>query len=437
MLKIYNSLTSKIEEFKTIKPNYVSMYVCGPTVYDEIHIGNARPVIFFDVIKRYLTFRNYEVKYVSNVTDVDDRIVEKAIEQKQSEKRIAATYFNKFLEISNIIGSDRPDLMPKATDYIDSMIEYIDNLIKKGYAYQTDSGVYFRVHKIPEYGMLSKQNIDALNEGVRIELEQEKEDPRDFNLWKKTKIGVQYKSPWGDGRPGWHTECAVMNHDVFGEKIDIHGGGTDLKFPHHENEIAQSIAHDDHHLANYWLHVGRVDVDQVKMSKSLGNSLFVTDLVKTYDPMVFRLFIVSHHYRQPINYHSQLTEQFAKEYDKIKRAMIKASLVLKLSNLKPEEQDDEIINKMSTFMDDDFNTPNVMTLVYEIVKNMNKETDGQRLGILLKTVQTILDILGVKVDFDVSDESVEIYQGWQDARLNKDFEKADGLRQELIKRGLI
>lgn len=435
MLKIYNTLSNQIETFEPHLDKKVNMYVCGPTVYGDIHLGNARPVIFFDVVKRYLTYLGYNVKFVSNITDVDDKIIDKAKQLKVSEEEITDTYTKKFLDMTLLLGSVIPDELPKATDFVPSMIEYIDDLVKTGMAYQTPSGVYFRVNKVKDYGILSKQNLEQLDEGVRVDLDQHKEDPRDFSVWKNTDDGLNYDSPWGKGRPGWHTECAVMNHEIFGKEIDIHGGGTDLKFPHHENEIAQTVAHDHHHLAKYWMHVGRLDVNQEKMSKSLGNITLVKDLLEVYEPYAFRLLMVNHHYRQPINYSEDLMIQFAKEYDKIKRTLKKAFLTLNLEHVKLNEVDHDIMTTFEDIMNDDFNIPNVMTLIYDVLKQMNKEKNNERLGVLYKSLEKILDILGIMPLFTLEDEVLVMYRDWEQARNQRDFQLADHLRDELNKRG--
>lgn len=437
MLKIYNTLTKTIEPFKTIEKNRVSMYVCGPTVYSDIHLGNARPVIFFDVVKRYLKFIGYDVFYVSNITDVDDKIIEKAKELKIREEELTKKYTKNFIDMMLALGSVIPDHMPKATEYIFQMIEYIEDLIKLGFAYRTSSGVYFRVSKAKDYGILSNQNIEELNQGVRITLDEEKEDPRDFSVWKTTNDGLSFESPFGMGRPGWHTECAVMNREIFGSEIDIHGGGSDLKFPHHENEIAQTLVHDHHHLARYWMHVARLDLNESKMSKSLGNIVLVKDLLLDYDPYAFRLLMVNHHYRQQINYSEDLMVQFSKEYDKIKRGLKKAFLTISLSNSFTETVDIEQMNLFKTLMNDDFNIPNVVTQIYDILKQMNKETDVKRLSILYQSVRTILEILGIMPMYELTDETLLIYRNWEQARNDKDYARADYLRSELSAKGWI
>jgi cysteinyl-tRNA synthetase len=306
------------------------MYICGPTVYGDIHLGNARPIIFFDVLKRYLRFIGYDVLLVSNITDVDDKIIEKAKATHVSEKALTDEYTKRFIDMTLALGSILPDEMPKATAFVPHMIRYIKDLIDGNHAYVKPNGVYFRVKNVSDYGSLSKQNIEELSQGVRVTLEEEKEDPRDFTIWKTTDDGMNFDSPWAKGRPGWHTVCAVMNHEIFGAEIDIHGGGADLKFPHHENEIAQTVVHDHHHLAKYWMHVARLDLNEEKMSKSLGNIVLVKDLIEVVDPLAFRLLMINHHYRQPIHYSDDLMTQFEKEYDKIKMTLKKSFLTLSL-----------------------------------------------------------------------------------------------------------
>lgn len=437
MLKLYDSLQQEIRPFKPIHKDRVTMYVCGPTVYGDIHAGNARPVIFFDVLKRYLAFSGYHVYYASNITDVDDRIIEKAKQSPYSEAEITELFTKNFLDVSLAIGSQLPDEMPKATAYIKEMIEYIQLLIDKGHAYVVPGGVYFKVDSIDDYGILSKQNLDDLSSGVRITLEDEKKDPKDFTLWKVTDDGLNFESPWGKGRPGWHTECAVMNHELFKGEIDIHGGGSDLKFPHHENEIAQSMAINHHHLARFWMHVGRLDINFEKMSKSLGNITLVKDLIETYDPYAFRLLMVSHHYRQKINYSDELMVQYQKEYDKIKRTLKKTYLTLRLSGKKATTINEEAIKVFKSYMDDDLNTPNVLTLIQDLIKEVNKTSAFDQLAKNYNTIQIILGVLGIELNFYLSDEMLNTYKDWEVARNQKDYEKADVLRQVLIDKGWI
>ncbi len=435
MLRIYNSLTDQIEAFNPVHKNRVSIYVCGPTVYGDIHIGNARPIIFFDVVKNYLKALDYDVTLVSNITDVDDKIIDRAFEMNVKEADLSKRYEEAFIHMTEMLGSSLPDQMPRATEYVVQMVEYIQELVDLGYAYETDTGVYFRVSKVKDYGILSNQKAEGLNQGVRIQLDQDKEDPRDFSLWKKTTLGLNFESPWGPGRPGWHTECAVMNHEIFHSEIDIHGGGSDLKFPHHENEIAQTEAHDHHHLARHWMHVGRLDMSGEKMSKSLGNIVLVKDLLQVFHPHAFRLMMLSHHYRQPIGYSEELMVQFAKEYDKIKRTLKKAYLSLSLDGVTSRDVDDESMKSFISIMNHDFNTPNVMTLIYDLLKKINKSSDAKQTAIYYQTVKRILDILGIMPRFELEDDVITMYRQWETARSEKNFRLADQLRTKLTERG--
>ena len=440
-LVIYNSLTNKMEEFKPINGNKVNMYVCGPTVYGYIHIGNARPVIFYDMLRRYLAFSGYDVTYASNITDVDDKIINKAIEGNTTEKAVAAMFEEAYWESVKQVGSSKPDLIPHATDYINEMIELIQELIDKGYAYTVDGDVFFRVSKIKDYGCLSNQQIEELNSGARISVDDKKESPLDFALWKKTEAGIKWDSPFGAGRPGWHTECVVMNHKLFGDVIDIHGGGMDLKFPHHENEIAQAEAAYGTHLAKYWIHVGRLDLNGVKMSKSLGNVIYVKDIDNTHDGMVLRSLILFSPYRQMIPYSMDLFNQYSKEYDKWVRAYKQSLYELQYKNLLTDKVNEEDINEFKKHMDDDFNVQNVLTLINNIVKEMNtslRAKDYDTLAVKLHTLEVILDVLHINLFVEkMTEEQLSVYKDWQEARLNKDFASADIARAKLVEWKLV
>ena len=440
-LVIYNSLTNKVEEFKPINGNKVNMYVCGPTVYGYIHIGNARPVIFYDMLRRYLAFSGYDVTYASNITDVDDKIINKAISENTTEKVVAKMFEDAYWDSVERVGSSKPDLIPHATDYINEMIELIEDLIQKGYAYVSSGDVFFRVSKIKDYGCLSNQQIEELNSGARISVDDKKENPLDFALWKKTEAGIKWDSPFGSGRPGWHTECVVMNHKLFGDVIDIHGGGMDLKFPHHENEIAQAEAAYGTHLAKYWIHVGRLDLNGVKMSKSLGNVIYVKDLDNTHDGMVLRCLILFSPYRQMIPYSMDLFNQYAKEYDKWVRAYKQCLFELQYKGLLKDEVDPSLIDEFKKYMDDDFNVQNVLTLINNIVKAMNtslRAKDYDTLALKLHTLEVILDVLHINLFVDkMTEEELTVYKEWQEARLNKDFEKADIARAKLVEWKLV
>ena len=440
-LVIYNSLTNKMEEFKPINGNKVNMYVCGPTVYGYIHIGNARPVIFYDMLRRYLAFSGYDVTYASNITDVDDKIINKAISDNTTEKVVAKMFEDAYWDSVERVGSSKPDLIPHATDYINEMIELIEDLIQKGYAYVSDGDVFFRVSKIKDYGCLSNQQIEELNSGARISVDDKKENPLDFALWKKTEVGIKWDSPFGAGRPGWHTECVCMNHKLFGDTIDIHGGGMDLKFPHHENEIAQAEAAYGTHLAKYWIHVGRLDLNGVKMSKSLGNVIYVKDIDNTHDGMVLRCLILFSPYRQMIPYSMDLFNQYAKEYDKWVRAYKQCLFELQYKGLLSDSVDSSDIDEFKKYMDDDFNVQNVLTLINNIVKAMNtslRAKDYDTLALKLHTLEVILDVLHINLFVDkMTEEELAVYKEWQEARLNKDFEKADIARAKLVEWKLV
>lgn len=434
-LVIYNSLTNKLEEFKPLNGNKVNMYVCGPTVYGYIHIGNARPVIFYDMMRRYLKFSGYDVTYASNITDVDDKIINKAIEEGKTEKEIATFFENAYWDSVKMVGSEKPDLIPHATEYIPEMINFVQELEKKGYAYQADGDVFFRVNNVKDYGCLSNQVTEDLESGARISVDSKKENPLDFALWKNTDTGIKWDAPFGPGRPGWHTECVVMNHKLFGDVIDIHGGGMDLKFPHHENEIAQAEACYGSHLAKYWIHVGRLDLKGVKMSKSLGNVIYVKNINSTHDGMVLRCLILFSPYRSIIPYSMELFDQYAKEYDKWCRAYKQALYTLQYEGKSTNDVDSADIEAFKKYMDDDFNVQNVLTLVNEIVKSINttlRAKDYDALAVKVNTLRTIFNVLGINLFVDpMNDEQLDAYKKWQEARINKDFATADIYRAKL------
>ncbi len=437
-MKIYNSLTDKKEEFKTLKEGKVNMYVCGPTVYNYIHIGNARPVVFFDIVKRYLVYKGYEVTYASNITDVDDKIINRAIEEKVTEKEIVDKFATQyFIDCANL-GSNKPDVIPYATNYINQMVNYIKNLEDTGYAYYNDGNVYFRISKIDDYGILSNQRKEDLIAGARIDVEDKKESPLDFTLWKNTDVGIKWDSPWGKGRPGWHTECCVMIDDIFKGEIDIHGGGTDLKFPHHENEIAQANASGHNHLSKYWMHVGRLQIDNQKMSKSEGRTIWVKDLIQNYPYQAFRLFILSSHYRQPINYTDEIINQYNKEWEKISKAYKQAYVSLVMDDKLSKEYSEDI-KEFETYMDDDFNTPNVLMLINNVIKKINtKVRSKEDFSSDFNTLDVILNTLGIIPNKpEIDNEAKEVYKNWNNARINKDFEAADKYRNILIEKGII
>lgn len=433
MLKIYNTESRKVEEFIPLNKDKVTMYVCGPTVYSDIHIGNARPVIFFDTLKSYLNYLNYNVYYVSNITDVDDKIIEEAKHKKIKEEDLTNKYTKRFIEATKYVGSNLPDLMPKATSFVSEMIDYILELINKGYAYETNSGVYFRTTKLDAYGSISNQKSSELEESVRIENKGDKEDFRDFSLWKKTNDGLSFNSPWGYGRPGWHTECAVMNHEIFKNKIDIHGGGTDLIFPHHENENIQCLAHSDHELSNYWMHVGRVDFNNDKMSKSLGNTVLVKDLK---DPISYRMLVLAHHYRRPINFKEELLKEYEDIYFKMTNSLKRANLKIGI-NYDKTLIDLNILNQFEQEMNNDLNTANVISLILSEIRNINKTNDIITITKMFNSILKILDVLGLNPNINLTNEVLSNYNNWILARENKEFDIADKLRDKLSNEGWI
>ena len=434
-LMLYNSLSNKIEEFIPNDKNNVKMYVCGPTVHDHIHIGNGRPVVFYDMLRNYLEFLGYKVTYASNITDIDDKIINKAIKANMSEDEYAKIYEKHYFEAYEKLGSRKPDLVPHATEYIPQMVSFINELIEKDYAYKKGSDVFFRIHKIPDYGCLSNQVSDALEQGARIDVDTNKENPLDFNLWKDTKVGIKYDSPFGAGRPGWHTECVVMNHNLFGGQIDIHGGGMDLKFPHHENEIAQSKALYHDNLSKYWLHVGRLDFEGAKMSKSLGNTIFIKDL-NDHQAKIMRMVLLFAPYRNNFNYTEELFQQYDKEYAKWQRALTGAILALKYNKIDIVEESKEDIDKFIEYMNQDINVQNVLTLLQDMLKSINTATrskDYNTLGLKVNSFMKILSIFGIDLDLPVIDEEVlSIYAKWNEARVNKQFDVADECRNALV-----
>jgi len=446
-VKIYNTYTRKKEDFKPISENKVKMYVCGPTVYDYIHIGNARPVIFFDVVRRYLEAKGYEVDYVSNITDVDDKIINKAQSEGVSETEIAEKYLAQYVTDCENLNVKPVRAMPKVTENMAEIISFIDALVTGGFAYVVDGDVYFKVKKATDYGKLSGKKIADLIAGARVETNEKKADPLDFTLWKKTDVGVTWDSPWGQGRPGWHTECVVMIDEEFGGKIDIHGGGPDLPFPHHENEIAQSICAHNHTLANYWMHVGRLAFDGEKMSKSLGNVIAVKDLLAECDANVFRLFTLSTHYKQPITFSADVLEQVGKEWEKVKQAYNGLYVYADLNDgpankLVVEESLEKIMDDFCGYMDDDFNTANGITCLYELVKEMNKFVRSKaKIEYCLYALHIFAEMLNM-LGFDLqraplTAEDIELYKAWEQARADKNFELADELRGRLQERELI
>ena len=446
-IKVYNSLTNKLEDFKTIKEDEVSMYVCGPTVYNHMHIGNGRPVVFFDTVKRFLKYVGYEVKMVMNFTDIDDKIIKKAKEENKTEKEVSEYYIEQFLDVCQKINCDHGVEHPKVTNYIDEIINFIDELVKKGYAYVSGDDVYFRVHSLEEYGMLSNQKVENLESGARIEVNNQKESPIDFTLWKKTNDdGVKWDSPFGAGRPGWHTECVVMINKLLGNIVDIHGGGNDLKFPHHENEVAQSMALNHSSLANYWLHNARIDLRGEKMSKSLGNVIWLYELVEKYKPQSYRLLILANNYMQTINYDDEIMLQMMNEWEKIDKTYTSLYRKVELDGLMDSvtgKANEELMNDFLNGMANNFNTSLAITALYDLMKTINKDlrnraTLQETLVEELKAFNDMLEILGLVPSVKpLTEEEKTLVLAWQNARSNKDFEQADKLRAQITEKGIV
>ena len=455
-MKIYNTLTKKKEEFEPLEKNKVKMYVCGPTVYNLIHIGNARPMICFDTVRRYLEYKGYEVNYVSNFTDVDDKIIKKANEEGVSAEEISTRYIAECKKDMEGMNIKPATTHPLATQEIGGMIDMIQTLIDKGYAYNVNGTVYYRTRKFEGYGKLSKKNIDDLEAGhrdIKVAGEDEKEDPLDFVLWKPKKEGEpSWPSPWSDGRPGWHIECSVMAKKYLADEIDIHAGGEDLIFPHHENEIAQSEAANGVQFAKYWMHNAFLNIDNKKMSKSLGNFFTVRDISKEYDLQVLRFFMLSAHYRNPINFSHDLMESAKKGLERIvtavanlkhlsenaKEGSMAADEAEKIASLK------EMYDKFEQAMDDDFNTADAISAVFEIVKfansNSSAENTKEYIDTLIKKITTLTDVLGLKVEKkkEILDEDIEkLIAERQQARKDRNFARADEIRDELLAKGIV
>lgn len=443
-MRIYNSMSNKLEDFKSIKENEVSMYVCGPTVYDDPHIGNARPLIVFDLVYRVFSALGYNVKYVSNYTDIDDKIIDKAMQLNISAKEVADKYINAYEKLSKDLNVISPQNI-RVTETIESIINFIEDLIDKGYAYQVDGDVYFRVSKVDDYGKLSKQKVNDLVVGARIEENSLKENPLDFTLWKKTTVGETFSSKFSEGRPGWHTECVVMINESFDkELIDIHGGGLDLKFPHHENEIAQAHSCKNEAIANFWMHNGLINVDGKKMSKSKGKLILAKDMVNDLGYDVVRWLMQSTHYRAPLKLSDEYIEQSQTELVRIYTALNKAYSTLVLEdNSWSSEYSAEQFNKFLSELENDFNTSNAYKVIFDTIKLLNnslrvKEKDNDEIIKLSNSVVKMLNILGIDFEYiNISDEDKKMYNDWKIAIANKDFSLGDKLRNELIEKGMI
>ena len=443
-IEFYNSLTNKLEEFKTLKEGQVSMYVCGPTVYNYPHIGNMRPVVVFDTLRRFLSYIGYKVTYVSNFTDVDDKIIKQAQKEGKTEKELTEFYIQEFLKVTKLIGSEKPTITPKVTEYINKIIDYVNRLVELDAAYVVGGDVYFRVSKIKDYGSLSGINVEDLIVGARIEENSKKESPLDFALWKTTTEGIKWNSPWGEGRPGWHTECCVMIDTIFPDHlIDIHGGGYDLKFPHHENEIAQAEAMHQNKIAHYWMHNAFINFGNEKMSKSLGNVVYAKDMLEQYGGPVTRLVILNAHYRQPVNFTEETVNAAKQEVSKMQMAYRQMALQLQVNNVNLEEGKPEYISKFIESLADDLNTANALAELYNLIKESNqtirsREIDFNKLNNQFKTLTDMFYVLGLNIEYvKLSDDDRILYNQYLAAKKEKNFAKSDEIRQILMEKGIM
>lgn len=452
-MKLYNTLTRKKEEFIPVVDGQVSMYTCGPTVYNYIHVGNARPMVVFDTLRRLFIYKGYNVKYIVNFTDIDDKIIKRANEENTTFKDIAERYIEAFLEDAKGLNIyEEKTIHPKATEFIQPMIEFIEALIEKGAAYNVDGNVYFDIESAKDYGKLSKKNIEDLVSGARVDVSEEKNNPMDFALWKKAKEGEPYwESPWGPGRPGWHIECSVMSRALLGDTIDIHAGGEDLQFPHHENEIAQSETLTEKPFANYWMHNGMLNIDNQKMSKSLGNFFTVKEIAEEFDLETLRFFLLSAHYRSPLNFTREIMKQMENALERLYNGKKNLEYLLeKVEDRELTEEENNALEIIENFkkdfiesMEDDLNTADAIASIFELVKfsnsNLNEKSPKklvQKSYDLLLELSNVLGILNKK-DEIVEDEILELIEKRTVARKNKDFKLADEIRDMLKEKGII
>lgn len=453
-MKIYNTLTNKKEEFHEINKGKVTIYSCGPTVYNYFHIGNARPFITFDLLRNFMEYIGYEVKFVQNFTDVDDKIIKRANEENLTPKEVADKYIQAYYEDAKALGIRKATVHPRVTDVMDDIIKYVQDLVDGGYAYELNGDVYFEVDKFKGYGKLSNKNIDELEAGARIGVNEQKKSPMDFALWKAKKEGeIAWDSPWGEGRPGWHIECSVMSTKYLGEHIDIHCGGADLIFPHHENEIAQSEAHNHEKFANYWMHNGYINVDNVKMSKSLGNFFTVRDVLEHYTGDVLRFFMLSAHYKSPINYSKELLDAAKTSLDRIKNCKKNTNFIIKnLSQKEFTAQENDLLKQISVFKDsfiekmsDDLNSADAIAVIFDLVKfansNINENSSkafAQQILDLLNELTGVLNIANLDTqNSDIDEEKIfSLIEERANAKKAKDFARADQIRDELLDMGI-
>ena len=452
-IKIYNTLTRKKEEFVPITEGEVKMYVCGPTVYNFFHIGNARTFLVFDTVRRYFEYRGYKVRFIQNFTDIDDKMIKKANEEGVTVKDIADKYIKEYYTDADKLNLKRATVNPRATEHMDEIISFIKDLVDKGYAYEVDGDVYFETRKFKGYGKLSHQSIDDLEAGARIDIDERKKDPMDFALWKAQKLGEPaWESPWGMGRPGWHIECSTMASSLLGETIDIHGGGADLIFPHHENEIAQSEARSGKQFSRYWMHAAYLNIDNQKMSKSLNNFFTTREILEKYDADVVRLFMLSGHYRNPINFSLELMEQAKSGIERMKNSLTNLKYIVENGEdreLTAEEKEISLRlnaykDKFIEVMDDDFNTADGISVIFDLIRdantNINEASPKKLAQNAIELIYDLLSPLGIlqNTDEDGLDEKIEkMIEDRQRAREEKNFKEADRIRDELKAMGII
>ena len=447
-MRLFNTLTNKKEEFKPIEEGKVSIYICGPTVYNHAHIGNTRPMIVFDVLRRTFEYLGNDVTFVSNYTDVDDKIIKAAKAEGITEKELTDKYIKAYEDVRAGLNIEDPTYKPRVTETMPEIIDFIQALIDKGYAYEVDGDVYFRVTKVKEYGMLSGIKVEDLIAGASdrtlSEDDKKKESTTDFALWKKTDEGIQFDTPWSKGRPGWHTECVVMINKLFKNgKIDIHGGGQDLKFPHHENEIAQSMAYNGHPIANYWMHNQMINIDGEKMSKSLGNVLWAKDLIVEFGCNVFKWLMLSTHYRNPLNMTDDVIAGVRKEVSKVENATKNASLYLQVNHVPAHDYKKETVDAMVNALEDDLNTSLALTQILDQVKVLNqvmrvREKDNDVIATEYATLVKMGDVLGFLFEgTKLSEEDIALYEEWNAYKKEKNFDEADRVRKELTERGIL
>ncbi len=447
-MRLFNTLTNKKEEFKPIEEGKVSIYICGPTVYNHAHIGNTRPMIVFDVLRRTFEYLGNDVTFVSNYTDVDDKIIKAAKAEGITEKELTDKYIKAYEDVRAGLNIEDPTYKPRVTETMTEIIDFIQALIDKGYAYEVDGDVYFRVTKVKEYGMLSGIKVEDLIAGASDRTlsvdDKKKESTTDFALWKKTDEGIQFDTPWSKGRPGWHTECVVMINKLFKDgKIDIHGGGQDLKFPHHENEIAQSMAYNGHPIANYWMHNQMINIDGEKMSKSLGNVLWAKDLIVEFGCNVFKWLMLSTHYRNPLNLTVDVIAGVRKEVSKVENATKNASLYLQVNHVPAHDYKKETVDAMVNALEDDLNTSLALTQILDQVKVLNqvmrvREKDNDVIATEYATLVKMGDVLGFLFEgTKLSEEDIALYEEWNAYKKEKNFDEADRVRKELTERGIL